>query len=539
MSSKSKKQTRTATGRGSRRNLEVILVDADSSSKIEKRNGGFSVRDSAISGFTNIGGFQVENPPFAIDDWALAPEVSTRLSACIFIRSTNTAGLGYEIVPNKQSKRKLEVPTKELSDDEKKERQALSKIIEEETDKIETLLDNPHPVKSFARLFKSIIADRLGIGNGYMNVKTEIVPKDEASKTEPEELDRIVGHTVRMKVRGGFVAQLKKGKFKHYKDWGDPRLIDSRTGKVHKPGMGLLAPQYHATELIHFKIDSARDTEYGVPMHLSTGPAIAGNRFAAERNASFFENDAVPRLAIVVTGPQRLSKGSREDIKNFLERKNKGSTTNQRVMIIQAGKKEGSLSEGEKVDIKFEKLTVGISEEGSYLKYQDKTKDEVAESMGIHPVFFEKDATKASMNVGRSITLDQTFEPDIVDYEYIINNTIVKRLGVTHVAVRLNRPKTLDFEGQAGILKKLERTGGITPNDVRIFLNKPKFKANWADLPLPLAMQVLKVPAERAERSELIDDLLAIDEMVDEEMKKRMENLEDEDLEEIAEQNGI
>ena len=159
--------------------------------------------------------------------------------------------------------------------------------------------------------------------------------------------------------------------------------------------------------------------------------------------------------------------------------------------------------------------------------------------MGIHPVFFEKDATKASMNVGRSITLDQTFEPDIVDYEYMINNTIVKRLGVTHVAVRLNRPKTLDFEGQAGILKKLERTGGITPNDVRIFLNKPKFKANWADLPLPLAMQVLKVPAERAERSELIDDLLAIDEMVDEEMKKRMEDLEKEDLEEIAEQNGI
>ena len=390
-----------------------------------------------------------------------------------------------------------------------------------------------------SKLFKAVIADRLGIGNGYMKVKTEIVPKDEASKTEPEELDRLVGHTIRMKVRGGFVAQLKKGKFKHYKEWGDPRLIDNRTGKIHKPEMGLLAPIFHATEIIHFKVDSARDTEYGVPMHLSTGPAIAGNRFAAERNASFFENDAVPRLAIVVTGPQRLSKGSREDIKNFLERKNKGATKNQRVMIIQAGKKEGSLSEGEKVDIKFEKLTVGISEEGSYLKYQDKTKDEIAEAFGIHPVFFEKDATKASMNVGRSITLDQTFEPDIVDYEYMINNTIVKRLGVTHVAVRLNRPKTLDFEGQAGILKKLERTGGITPNDVRIFLNKTKFKANWADLPLPLAMQVLKVPAERAERSELIDDLLAIDEMVDEEMKKRLENLEDEDLEEIAEQNGI
>lgn len=513
-----------------RRSAGESEVEIITSGPVEKRRGGTRLEVSEVPtlAFINLGGLLAESPPFDIDDWALAPEISTRLAACIFIRSQNVS-LGYDVVPKERYQRKISRSRKEMTDAEREDIDELQKTIEHEKDTVDAFLEKPNPKKSFVAILRACVADREAIGNGWMVVKRAMVSTEHHKAGAPILLGRLVGHTVRIKKVGGYVAKNKKGKWIHYKEWGDTRLIDNRTGKVHKKEDGYLHPKNQAKELIHFKVESFRNTDYGVPRHLSTSPAIAGNRFAAERNASFFENDATPRLAIVVTGPYRLSKDSRSDIKDFIERKGKGSKNTGRVMIIQAGTREGSLTEKEDVKIEFHKLTVGVSEEGSYLKYQGRTDSEIAEAFGIHPVYFEKDAARASANIGRSITLEQTFEPDIIDLEYLLNNTIIEALGVTHVWLRLKRPRVVDFEGQATILKKLERTGGITPNLVRDFLNKPRFKEGWADVPLPLAMQQLKVPEGRVKGSKLISGLINLNDIVENEIKKRIEKGEETD----------
>lgn len=495
--------------------LEVTIFN-DPVSKREKKQGSLNVSRVSTQSFVALGGTKVEEPPFDMDDWAIAPEFSTRLAACIFIRSQNVAGMGYELVPKKSDARKLARPRREMGDAEKKKMVELEKTIEDEKDVAEQLLEKPHETKPFSALLKDIIADRERVGNGYMEVDTSLIPVGSKPAGFPLGLNRVIGHTVRIKTKkgGGYIARVDSQKFVHYKVWGDKRVIDKRTGKVHPSAEGPLPPKFHAKELIHFEISSGRDTEYGIPRHLSTAPAISGNRYAAERNSRYFENDATPRIAIIVEGPARLSKESKDDIREFLERKGKGVDNYGRVMIIQAGKTEGSFADKESVKIKVEKLTVGVSEEAGHLKYQDKTETEIAEAFGIHPVYFALDASRASAATGRSITLDQTFEPDIVELEYILNNTLGERMGLEHVEIRLIRPKTVDFEGQAQILQRLQRTGGVTPNDIRNFLNKPKFKAAWADFPLPLALQQLKVPQTRAEGSTLIDALMALDDTV-------------------------
>jgi HK97 family phage portal protein len=509
-----KSNKRSATGKGRKGLLEVITV-GESVAKRDTKQGSLRTSSISTSSFVALGGVQVEDPPFDMDNWAIAPEFSTRLAACIFIRSQNIGGMGYLLVPTKENARKIEQSKRELKPEELKEIKDIMAEVEKEKQIAEELLENPHDTKPFSSLLREVIADKERIGNGYMAVDGTLIPVGDKEKGFPMGLDRKVGHKIRIKklTRNGYLV--KEGKaFVHYKRWGDKRVIDKRTGKRHDPAEGILPPRFHAKELIHFKLESGRDSEYGIPRHLSTGPAIAGNRFASERNANFFENDATPRIAIIVEGPARLSKESRDDIREFVERKGKGTENTGRVMIIQAGKKEGSFAEKDDVKIKIEKLTVGVSEEAGHLKYQDKSDKEIAEAFGIHPVYFETDASRASANIGRSITLEQSFEPDIVETEYLLNNTIIKRMGLENIQLKLERPKTVDFEGQANILKKLERTGGITPNDVRTFLDKPRFKAAWADFPLPLALQQLKVPATRAEGSTLIDSLMALDETI-------------------------
>jgi PBSX family phage portal protein len=449
-----------------------------------------------------IGGSNVLVPPFSLDDWASAPEISTRLSSCIFIRSRNTAGLGYTLVPKEKYLRKIEKTKSGMTEEEKKVIEVLQKEIEKEKELVEDFLDSPNPAKSFSRILTSVIADQEAIGNGYLEVKRSLVPKD---KRKPIYLNRVVGHTVRIRADGmGYVQKLDNGTFKYYKNWDDDRVVDYSNGKEAK---GLLIPEKHATELIHFNIDSFRDTAYGVPRYLSCGPCIAGNRFASERNAAFFENDATPRMAIIVQGNYRLSKQSQEDIKEFLSRKAKGSDNSGRIMVIQAASKEGGL-EQENVKIQFEKLTIGTTEDAAFLKYQEKNDREISEAFNLHPVFFEKDASRASANVGRSITNEQTLEPDIVDYEYLLNNTIIKAFGVEHIKIKLNRPMPVDSETKATIIQRLIRSGGITPNDIREFLGKPRFTEVWADYPLTLALQQLKVPESRVLGSPLIPALL-------------------------------
>lgn len=526
--SKTKPRKRPSTGKKDRP-LEVTIFN-DPVSKRGKKQGSLNVSKVSTGSFVALGGTQVEEPPFDMDDWAIAPEFSTRLAACIFIRSQNVAGMGYELVPKKSDARKLARPRREMGDAEKKKMAELEQTIEDEKDVAEVLLEKPHETKPFSALLKDIIADRERVGNGYMEVVTSLIPVGGKPAGFPLGLKRIIGFTVRIKTKkgGGYIARVDTQKFVHYKAWGDKRVIDNRNGKVWREE-GILPPKFHAKELIHFEVSSGRDTEYGIPRHLSTAPAITGNRYASERNARYFENDATPRIAIIVEGPARLSKESKDDIREFIERKGKGVENVGRVMIIQAGKTEGSFADKESVKIKIEKLTVGVSEEAGHLKYQDKTETEIAEAFGIHPVYFALDASRASAATGRSITLDQTFEPDIVELEYILNNTLGERMGLEHVEIRLIRPKTVDFEGQAQILQRLQRTGGVTPNDIRNFLNKPKFKAAWADFPLPLALQQLKVPQTRAEGSTLIDALMALDDTVSKAAQGAGENEEEDD----------
>jgi len=524
------KKERTAKGEGDSSFLEVI-IDTPIKKKLRKAGFDFGVSTStSISTSAMIGGTEVVQPPFAIDEWALAPEISTRLGACIYIRSVNVAGLGWALVPKPKYARKLAGSRKEMTEAERKEADTLTKLIEEEKDRVDDFLESPNPKKSFVNILRQVIADREAVGNGYMTVKTALVTSEanDVQQGWPVRLDRLVGHNVRITKQGMFVVDDRAGKATYYKDWEDDRVINKETGRPNINGE-VLPPEKHALKVIHFRVEGFRDSPYGIPRHLSCGPAIAGSRFAAERNATFFENDATPRIAIIVSGPARLSKESRDDIRQFVEKKGKGPDNTGRVMILQAGKREGSFAEKEDVKITIEKLTIGVNEDGSFLNYQEKGSRDISESFNLHPVFFEKDASRASANTGRSITLEQVFGPDINDVEYILNNTIMKAYGIKYIWLSLIRPRTIDYEGEAMVFSRLQRTGGITPNDIRDFLKLPRFKEAWGDYPLPLALQQLKVPEGRAEGSSLVSGLLNLNKMIE----KSLDSRKDEQLDDI------
>jgi capsid portal protein len=237
---------------------------------------------------------------------------------------------------------------------------------------------------------------------------------------------------------------------------------------------------------------------------------------AAQRNVAFFENDAVGRLAITVSGG-RLTADSIEMIKQFLA-KGKGPENAHRVMVLQSESKKIGIGDS-KAQINVVPLTVGVTEDASFLGYRQANDEEIREAFGIAKVFFTtEDVNRATAAVSRQITNEQEFEPDRLDKEFRINHTILHAppFEVALVEFRFKRPKISDPMDRAKIEDLYARHGALTPNDLRDSLGLDPYPEEFAfaDRPLPVALLDLQLraretPGEKS-ATRLLDELLEL-----------------------------
>jgi hypothetical protein len=254
---------------------------------------------------------------------------------------------------------------------------------------------------------------------------------------------------------------------------------------------------------------------YGAPRYVPASTAIAGNRQSAIRNVNFFENDAVPRMALLVSGG-RLTQDSMQQVEDFVRGKARGVDHAHRVMVIQVEPTKVGFQQQNKTAIELKPLTVGVTEDASFQTYRTANDEEVREIFGMAPVFFStENVNKASSQVSREITNEQEFEPDRLAKEYIINQTIVfdllsallgndpntpddreemeeyrKAVRVQFRFARLTLTDPLDMARMDQIYASL---GAMTPNEMREKIGKPPYPKDFyfADKPLSVAMAEL------------------------------------------------
>jgi len=324
---------------------------------------------------------EVIRPPYNPLMWALLLEQNTRVNRCVHTMALNTVGHGFAFESMIESKSFI-----------KKNR----KNIEEERARVAPLFRFPNNEQSFEEILIHIKIDEESQGQGYMEVSRD-------GKGDIDGFYHAPGHTIRVRagdidgyvqMRTTYSGELSSfpgqtavdgGVSKvYFKRFGDPRVINKDTGEVVKEGLPI---EDRANELIMFKIYSPRSSYYGVPRYVTTAPAIAGNRLAQLRNVSFFENDAVPRLAVIVQGG-RLDAEAVETIRSFIESKGKGVMNASRVMILQPEKAEGvPVDESQRTRIELMPLTVGVTEDASFTRYLMLNNEDIREAFGIGKIF--------------------------------------------------------------------------------------------------------------------------------------------------------
>lgn len=426
---------------------------------------------------------------------------SSRLAKSIDIVAKNVVGLGWDIFEN-------------LTEDERRNITESQKVeIKKQSSDLTNFLDNSNPDMPFDVLMDLIKVNEETTGNGYLEIVRD-------NNNDITEFHHLPSRTMRIrKDEPGFV-QLRGGKARFFIEFGSDLRIDPESGKVVT---GTVLREKLGNEVIHFRVEHPADDFYGIPRWISAIPSVIGNRLSDERNINFMENDATPRLAIVINGGE-LDSASIESIQKFIQIQGQGVENAERVMVLQADRKMKGPQSGDAPKIEFHPLTIGINEDAAFLKYRQANNDEIKEVFGISDLFYgmSRDINRAAASVAKQVTNEQEFAPERRRIEHIFNKKIFPKLPFATNLVKLEfkSPVINDLSTLADGFSKAAAAGGITPNDIRKMIGIPLYPAtaeyDWADFPIVIALKFMELSAFN-----LLDDV--DDEPAREDDKKRQE----------------
>lgn len=283
-------------------------------------------------------------------------------------------------------------------------------------------------------------------------------------------------------VFGTFVA--------YFKELGDERTVSSQTGEVYASPAELREKEpgvRPATEVLHFKVASPT-TAYGVPRWVGAMLAVLGNRAAEEVNVTYFDNKAVPPLAVLVSGGT-LAKGAAERITQYIKENIKGRDNFHSVLVLEAEPAQGALSGAQGSRVRIEIKELNAQKDGLFLEYQRENALAVGNQFRL-PKLLRGDAAdvnRATADAALAYAERQVFAGERGKEDHLINRFILPDIGCRYHTFVSNSPVATDTEGLAKALAQLGDY--VSVNEGRrvcsdVFGDRfDRLDEDWADLP--------------------------------------------------------
>jgi PBSX family phage portal protein len=315
-----------------------------------------------------------------------------------------------------------------------------------------------------------------------------------------------------LRVNLSFIGSFK---LRWFKEFGDPRVIDNRTGKI---GDDSLPEQHRANEIVHFKIYSAR-SPYGLPRFIGNLLTIFGDRASEEINFVTFRNNNIPSMVVLVSNGQ-LTDGSIDRIKGFVEAQIQGSDNYSKFLILEG---EGDLEgeDGGQIKMEIKPLVKEQHKDALFQNYSSNNQDKIRRAFRLPPIFVGRsdDYTRTTAEASRKLADEQIFAPARTSFDEWINRILFPQMNVVYHKFKSNTPNTTDNTELVKMLAGAEKTGGMTPRIARFMLEDilgtelPPFSPDInPDVPFSLTMaEAVKNKADAAEPGQQVTALKAIE----------------------------
>jgi len=421
--------------------------------------------------------------------------LSGRLSRAVRIYARNVAGLGWRVEPRR--------PEEQLG--------PRAKIrYQREREDLERLLERPNAEQSLSEILECYAIDEQSTGTGYLEVVRNEGGTIGAIYQAPSKTVRI--STVKAPSGGQLFIQRRSAGAppRWFAPFGETSGVSPETGKV-------TGGSRRASEIIRSKIYTPDDEWYGAPRFMPAAPSILSTRLGQQWNISFLRNSAHMPYAVIVEGGN-LNAKSTSLIRDFIDREGKGVSNAGRVLLLEPNLENVPPEHQKNVRIKLEKLAVGLTDDGSFLKLRQADETAVREVMGLPEILLGTftDANKSNAIIALRVTIQQEIEPEIQRKEHMLNNTIVRDMGATIARVRLIRPRVLDSLQEANLTTKM--LVGLSMNELRAIASRllgvhlPPIEGHMGDIPrgffqdVRMLMQAEELEARIVEKVRQIGD---------------------------------
>jgi PBSX family phage portal protein len=413
-----------------------------------------------------IAGIQGEiPPPYPARELQKLVEMSTILQQCVEAYRRNIVGFGA--VPQY------------IDDEVSKGKETSSQLAEWEL--LEDWVRYFSPEKAFEDIMGSIVADKEITGNAYLEVIRDGAGLPvEGVRLDPKyvkitqlsdfvEVDVMIG-TVKTKRKRRFRRYVQEigGTKIYFKAFGDPRIIDKRSGEV---ASGLIEEENQANEVIHFKI--GEDT-YGIPRWIGQLVHMYGARKAEELNYRYFHQGRHTPMAILLHNAE-LTPESEEELDAY-SKTVEGTDNAHKFLVLEAeGVGEGILDDEKKnAKIEIKSLAEMLQKDALFLEYDEASRQKVQSAFRLPDIYLGRSAdfNRATADTARSITEEQVFEPERGIYEWAISCLLLQPFGLKETKLVFKKPEISDYESLYKILDVINKIGGVAPNDVRDLLGK-------------------------------------------------------------------
>lgn len=444
---------------------------------------------------------QIIPPPFNPEALARVPYQNNVLLQCVDAMITNCELTGHSVVF--------------VGEDQKQEK---DKAAIREKRRITDFLGQPNGKETLRSIRKKIRRDLETLGYWFMEVGRdasgeiawiEHIPAASmrVCQIDPEDVE--VTRTVQ---RNGkefdiettqnfrrYVQQVGSKKV-WFKEFSDPRPINSEDGKVLSEDE--LDEKPEANEIIHHSLSGG---PYGLPRWINNITSALGSREMELVNLQFFKDNAIPAMAILVSGGYLTAETVDELEEHFGSAKGKDSIN--RVLIIEAKPDEESVGDTSTApptpSLHMEPLGGQRQSDALFAEYDKENQAKLRSSFRLPPglVGRSEDYTYATAQASIDMAENQVFGPERQDFDDVMNTKVLTYEGrmPKFYRFRSNVAKLSDAQSIMNAMANLNTMGAITPNfaitQVReLFgINVPLIKEEWGNVPFELVRAALNM----------------------------------------------
>jgi len=422
-------------------------------------------------------------PPVDLNGLKELVKNSTVLPQCIRAYKNNIAGFGIGI----RYKEDIE-ETPEMI---------------EEFNKAAEILELLNTEQDTKEIFEDIIEARETYGIAYIEVirnmagdvrQIEFIKETPSiNKTKPLNpyIDTLFYHKGKETERKKRYCKYKQqigGKTVYFKEFGDPRIMDYRTGEYISEGK-TLEIQFHANEIIEFAIGTEI---YGEVRWIGQILGIDGSRKAEGLNNNYFENGRHTPLMIMIKGGT-LTDDSFNKLQRYMD-DIKGESGQHAFIILETESSEGRVDfdRSEKPDIEIKDLAGILQKDELFQNYLDNNRRKVQSAFQLPDLYvgYTTDFNRATAQTAREITEEQVFQPERKSLAWVINNKLLNGYNFKYVEAYFLEPDISNPDDLYKLLTVANNAGGLTPNKAKQIVYEAygevaeNYKGEWGDIPI-------------------------------------------------------